>query len=58
MIPSVCEKDHSDNRPDVWEVVQTRNTWQSLANVQGGKDEGAWAQDEAAGVEREGHAHK
>lgn len=30
-------KDCSDSRPDVLEVVQTKNHWQPLAKVQGKK---------------------
>ena len=34
MIPFVCKKDHSNSSPDRLEVVQARNTWQTLVNVQ------------------------
>lgn len=37
----ISVKDHSDSRPDILEVVQTRNTWQPLANAQRRKDEGS-----------------
>lgn len=39
MIPFVGAKDHSDHSPHMGEVVQTRDMWWPLANVQGGEDE-------------------